>query len=166
MKCIFAILLLAGYSVGTAEELPVCLTPEDELGSRHPFHLVFKDIKWSADSPWFHKAAPVCKAATRPMDLSKFKEEALRRGMVPTKGDWGKLGKAKDGVINYETTKRPHLGVGGNPRLRHFFYGAAPYGHGKRSATMRCWIAPEWMPPCGTGFPGYTIPSAVKRWTS
>ncbi|MCF7676370.1 MAG: hypothetical protein K9N23_11290 [Akkermansiaceae bacterium] len=81
---IFSALLLGAYSACAAGELQVSLTPEDELGFRHPFHLVFKDIKWSADSPWFHKPAPVCKVVTRPMDLSKFKEEALRRKMVPT----------------------------------------------------------------------------------
>lgn len=140
---LFAICYLVGTLVCRAEkEVSICLTPEDEMGSRHPFHLIFKDIKWSADSPWFHKPAPVCKVVIRPMDLSKFKEEALRRGMVPTKGDWGKLGKAKDGAINYETTKRPYLGVGGNPRLRKFFYGAAPFDDFERDEHQMAVVKP------------------------
>jgi hypothetical protein len=119
-------LILLGALVSTADETPICLVPERELGSRHPHHLVFKDIIWSADSRWFREPAPVCKVVTRPMDMSHIKSEAERWGMRPDKVDpsGNLIGKPGDGAFLYTNTDNgKFMGAAGNPRLRYFYFG-------------------------------------------
>ncbi len=136
---LFALLLSAA-----GEEISIGLMPERELGSRHPDELQFRKIEWSADSPWFHKPAPVCKVARRPMDLSRFREEAERRDMVPETGDWGEhlRGKPGDGSFNYVTRNPPLMGAGGNPRTRYFFFGVAPLRQFERDEHQMAVVKP------------------------
>lgn len=127
MKCFLSVfLLLLGALVSTAAEIPICLVPEQELGSRHPHHLLFKEIIWSADSRWFHESAPVCKVITRPMDMSQIKSEAERWGMRPDKldPDGNLIGKPGDGAFLFSNTEDgKFMGAAGNPRLRYFYFG-------------------------------------------
>ncbi len=117
--------LLCGL-VSPAAEVPIGLVPERELGSRRPHHLVFKEITWSADSRWFREPVPVCKVVTRPMDMSRIKSEAERRGMKPDKVDprGNLIGKPGDGAFRYSNTDDgKFMGAAGNPRLRYFYFG-------------------------------------------
>ncbi len=63
-----------------AGELPeVELVPETILLGRA--RGAFKELQWSADSPWFSKPAPVCKVVEGKWDASKLRKVAEEHGM-------------------------------------------------------------------------------------
>lgn len=140
MKTIFFTLACL-FLEAIAVELQIELVPEDELGSRQPAYLEFEELTWKATSPWFQAAAPVCRVIERPMDLSRFAEEALKRGMVPNK-DSASRGEPGDGAIDFVTTEAPWLGAGGNPRLRYFYFGTAYFRKFERDEHQMAVVKP------------------------
>ncbi len=52
------------------------------------------------------------------------------------------LGADDDGAFNFETTERPFLSVGGNPRLRYFYYALAKFDDFERDENQMAVVKP------------------------
>lgn len=162
MKLVLLIAVALATTITAALEVKVSLIPERAMGVRGG--AIFQEISWNADSEWFHKAAPVCRANDKPMDLSKFHELAKVYGMTPKWNQYAEqdYGKQSDGAFYYTDPAQDKFSVAlGNPKFRKFCFKIARYFKYERdehdypvvkplpSKEQAVAIAQEWMTKLG-----------------
>lgn len=115
--------------VSAAPEARIELIPQRPMGVRAQGN--FSQIECNADSNWFGKPAPVCKAITKPMNLSKFHELARSYEMSPF---WNQnmenlYSKQSDGTFHYRSKLigRTIRVASGSPKSHQFMFKVVRY---------------------------------------
>ncbi len=108
--------------IASENKLPeIELVPETILMGRS--RGAFKEITWSADSPWFSKPAPVCKVVEGKWDFAKLRKAAEEMNMVKVYG-----GGPRDPFRYKLPTSDPFTKTAsGEPRIGKFSFRIARY---------------------------------------
>lgn len=162
MKYFLSIAAAMIQVLAATPEIKIGLIPTAALGRRAGAD--FTKIDWSADSEWFRKPAPVCRASAKPMDFSKFHEVAKAYGMTPKWSQYVEqdYGKQSDGAFWYDDHAPDRFWVAlGSPKMHKFCFKAARYFKFERdehqnaivkplpSKEQSVTIAREWMKKLG-----------------
>lgn len=119
--------LLPALALG--DERKFSIIPSNTLGLRNGG--IFRDTKWSADSEWFYRPAPVCVAEGKRTDFTRFHELAKEYGMQPVWNDRieKEFGPKTEGGFFYKRPKQDNVirVANANPATGRFMFKVARY---------------------------------------